>query len=241
MALFQSVQAMIAETDASLQTAKLNRSYAEIRAPENGLVTNRTVQAGNYVQVGQVLFSLVPRNLYVIANFKEDQLQRMRPGQATTIHIDSLPGKGFPGHVNSIQAGSGARFSLLPAENATGNYVKVVQRVPVKILFDQIPQTELPLGPGESVSPTVQVQEFNYSPSQITGIIAGLMVILCLINWWGTRRKQSAQAVAAKETGENLIKRNQSTRFASVREGLCQPSDRPDRFHRKTGRRLPRR
>lgn len=188
VALYQSVQAMIAETEANLETAKLNRSYAEIRAPGDGLITNRTVQPGNYVQVGQVLLSLVPDDLYVIANFKENQLSRMRADQTVTIHIDSLPGKEFHGHVHSIQAGSGSRFSLLPAENATGNYVKVVQRVPVKILFDKRPATELPIGPGESVSPVVRVQDFHYVPIELVSIGAGVILVLCLVNWWAIRK-----------------------------------------------------
>ena len=191
VALYQSVQAMIAETDAGLESAKLNRSYAEIRAPADGLITNRTVQPGNYVQVGQVLLSLVPNDLYVIANFKENQLARMRTGQPVTIHLDSLPGKAFPGHVHSIQAGSGARFSLLPPENATGNYVKVVQRVPVKILFNETPDSEVPIGPGESVNPVVKVQNFSYSPTQLIGIGAAVILVLGFINWWGTRKPPS--------------------------------------------------
>jgi len=194
LALFQSVQAMIAETDASLEAATLNRSYAEIRAPEDGRITNRTVQPGNYVQTGQVLLSLVPDELYIIANFKEDQLGHMRSGQAVTIHIDSLPGRSFLGHVHSIQAGSGGRFSLLPPENATGNYVKVVQRVPVKILFDQTLQTGLPIGPGESVIPTVKVQNYHYSAIRVIGIGAGVVLILWLINWWGTRPAGSTES-----------------------------------------------
>jgi membrane fusion protein, multidrug efflux system len=192
VALYQSVQAMIAETEAGLDSAKLNRSYAEVRAPADGLITNRTVQPGNYVQVGQVLLSLVPNDLYVIANFKENQLTRMRPGQSVTIRIDSLPGQTFSGHLHSVQAGSGARFSLLPPENATGNYVKVVQRVPVKILFDKTPETELPVGPGESVNPTVKVRDFHYSMVEETCVGFGVIVILILIYWWGTRRSRSS-------------------------------------------------
>jgi membrane fusion protein, multidrug efflux system len=98
----------------------------------------------------------VPRYVWVTANFKETQLDLMRPGQPVDIHIDANPGRVFHGHVDSIQAGSGAAFSLLPPENATGNYVKVVQRVPVKIVFDQ--QPDVYLGPGMSVEPAVKVQ-----------------------------------------------------------------------------------
>ena len=182
LALLQSVQALIAEADANLESAKLNRSYADIQAPENGRITNKTVQPGNYIQIGQVLLSLVPSDVYVIANFKENQIGKMRPGQPVTIHIDSLPGQKFAGHIHSIQAGSGARFSLLPPENATGNYVKVVQRVPVKILFDQVPKIGLPIGPGESVIPVVKVQDFHYSVAQLIGIGGAVAVMLWLIN-----------------------------------------------------------
>jgi membrane fusion protein, multidrug efflux system len=126
LALLQSVNALIAEADANLESAKLNRSYADVLAPETGRVTNKTVQPGNYVQIGQVLLSLVPSDVYIIANFKENQIGHMRPGQPVAIHIDSLPGQRFTGRVHSLQAGTGARFSVLPPENATGNYVKVV-------------------------------------------------------------------------------------------------------------------
>ncbi len=98
----------------------------------------------------------VPRDLWVTANFKETQLDHMRPGQPVTIEIDAYPGRTFEGHVDSVQAGSGTAFSLLPAENATGNYVKIVQRVPVKIVFDK--QPDILLGPGMSVVPTVKVR-----------------------------------------------------------------------------------
>jgi len=205
VALYQSVQAKIAETKAGLESAKLNRSYAEIRAPADGLITNRTVQPGNYVQVGQVLLSLVPNDLYVIANFKENQLTRMRAGQPVTIRIDSLPGKTFSGHLHSIQAGSGARFSLLPPENATGNYVKVVQRVPVKILFDTTPETDLPIGPGESVNPVVKVQDFHYSPIEGTCVGVGVILILVLLNWWGARQPRSNSLDGEAEDDSRLV------------------------------------
>jgi membrane fusion protein, multidrug efflux system len=195
LALLQSVHALIAEADANLETAKLNRSYADIRAPENGRITNKTVRSGNYVQIGQVLLSLVPSDVYVIANFKENQIGHMRPGQPVTIRIDSLPDQKFAGKVHSVQAGTGARFSLLPPENATGNYVKVVQRVPVKILFDQVPKVGLPIGPGESVIPAVKVQNFHYSVAQIIIIGGAAGVLLLLVNWW-SERPQKEKTVA---------------------------------------------
>ena len=187
MALLRSMQALIVETEANLESAQLSRSYAEIRAPKSGRITNKTVQPGNYVQTGQVLLSLVPTDIYITANFKENQIDHMRPGQPATIRLDSLPAHKFSGHVDSLQAGSGARFSLLPPENATGNYVKVVQRVPVKILFNQKPDTALPLGPGESAIPTVKAQSFHYSIAQLFEIGAALVVLLCLLNWWAGR------------------------------------------------------
>lgn len=240
-ALFQSVQAMIAETDAGVESAKLNRSYAEIRAPADGLITNRTVQLGNYVQVGQVLLSLVPTDLYVTANFKEDQLQHLRAGQPATIHIDSLPGKSFAGHVHSIQAGSGGRFSLLPPENATGNYVKVVQRVPVKILFDRTPETELPIGPGESAAPIVKVQDFHYSSLQIAGMIAGTVLLLWLINWWGARRTKSIDSSTVGQNGAKITEDNQNAHSPLVRPASTQARDGGSHYSRTNGKRTLRR
>jgi membrane fusion protein (multidrug efflux system) len=181
--LLQSVQAQTEESDANLQTAKLNESYTEIRAPEDGRVTRKAVEPGNYVQTGQTLFALVPANVWVTANFKENQIGLMRPGQPVEIAIDALHGQKFYGHVDSMQAGSGARFSLLPPENATGNYVKVVQRVPVKIVFDRPPQAGLPLGPGESAVPTVKVQDFHYTPFSL-GVMAAVTVGLMLLVLW---------------------------------------------------------
>jgi membrane fusion protein (multidrug efflux system) len=150
--------AEIAQAEAEVRQAELNLSYTKIYAPENGQITRKAVEPGAYVQIGQNIFSIVPDRLWVLANFKETQLRTMRPGQPVTIKVDAYPDKIFKGHVDSIQAGSGARFSLLPPENATGNYVKVVQRVPVKILFDDPPDPSHPLGPGMSVVPTVKVQ-----------------------------------------------------------------------------------
>ncbi|HZS82215.1 MAG TPA: HlyD family secretion protein [Stellaceae bacterium] len=143
---------------AQLEAAQLNRSYATVTAPEAGHVTNRTVAVGDYVQAGQNLMALVPHKLWITANFKETQLDRMRPGQKVDITIDAYPGTTFHGHVDSIQRGSGAAFSLLPPENATGNFVKVVQRVPVKIVFDGPLDPQYALGPGMSVEPSVEVR-----------------------------------------------------------------------------------
>ena len=148
------------QTDkAAIQQAELNLNYTKIFAPEDGRVTNKAVEPGNYVQVGQTIFALVTPERWTTANFKETQLRNMRPGQPAQVTVDAYPDHPLRGHVDSIQAGSGARFSLLPPENATGNYVKVVQRVPVKIVLDEQPDVQRALGPGMSVVPTVTVSD----------------------------------------------------------------------------------
>jgi membrane fusion protein (multidrug efflux system) len=146
--------------EAIVRQAKLNLSYTRVTAPESGFVTHRTVEPGAYVQPGQSLLAIVPREVWVVANFKETQLARMRPGQPVEIKVDAWPGHTFTGRVDSIQAGSGARFSLFPPENATGNYIKVLQRVPVKIVFDKasLSDPNMVLGPGMSVEPKVRVK-----------------------------------------------------------------------------------
>jgi membrane fusion protein, multidrug efflux system len=154
----RTATAQIAQLEAAVRQAELDLSYTKIVAPEAGRITRKSVESGSYVQVGQALLALVPRDFWVVANFKETQLTRMRPGQPVEITMDAYPGERLKGHVDSIQSGAGARFSLLPPENATGNYVKVVQRVPVKILFDETPNAGHPLGPGMSVEPTVKVK-----------------------------------------------------------------------------------
>ncbi len=139
--------------------AELDLSYTRIMASEDGRVTRKGVEAGNYLQPGQAMFALVPSRLWVVANFKETQLNHIRPGQKVDVSVDAYPGLKLQGHVDSIQRGSGSRFSLLPAENATGNYVKVVQRVPVKITLDEAPDPAHALGPGMSVEPSVRIKE----------------------------------------------------------------------------------
>ena len=120
-------------------------------------MAQKTVAVGAYVEPGTQLLAIVPLEIWVTANFKETQLALMRPGQAVTVKVDACPGGRVHGHVDSIQRGAGQAFGLLPPENATGNYVKVVQRVPVKIVLDN-PPSECPLGPGLSVSPVVRVR-----------------------------------------------------------------------------------
>jgi membrane fusion protein (multidrug efflux system) len=157
--------AQVAAAEASLKAAaaqvaqaQLNLSYTKVAAAEGGRIARKNVAVGDYVQVGQNLMAVVPTAVWVTANFKETQLDLMRAGQPVDIRVDAYPEKTFHGHVASFQPGSGAAFSLLPPENATGNYVKVVQRVPVKIVFDDPPDPSRPLGPGMSVVPSVKVR-----------------------------------------------------------------------------------
>jgi membrane fusion protein (multidrug efflux system) len=145
------------EAQAALNQAKLNIEYTRITAPFDGRITRKSVEPGDYIQTGETLFSIVPHDIWITANFKETQLTYMVPGQPVTISIDAFPGKTFKGHVDSLQSGTGSRFSLLPPENATGNYVKVVQRVPVKIRFDESPEVQAAFAPGLSVVPEVNI------------------------------------------------------------------------------------
>lgn len=150
--------AAVDKSKASLESAQNNLNDTVVYAPEDGRVTRRTVEQGAYLQPGQQLMSLVGDDFWVVANFKETQLDNMKPGQSVEIAIDAAKGKTYRGKVDSIQYGTGSRFSMFPAENATGNFVKIVQRVPVKILFDERPGAEMAIGPGMSVVPTVFVQ-----------------------------------------------------------------------------------
>jgi membrane fusion protein (multidrug efflux system) len=143
--------------------------------------------------VGQRILALVPTNLWVTANFKETQLKKIRIGQSVKISIDSVAGKTFDGHIESIQAGSGAAFSLLPPENAVGNYVKVVQRVPVRIFFDSPVQTEHVLGPGMSATPSVHVSGFQV-PEVITLIIAVTLALVAGFFWRKLANKNNPPA-----------------------------------------------
>lgn len=140
-----------------VEASELDLSYTKINAPQTGRVTRRSVEAGHFVEPGQALMAIVPEQVYVVANFKETQVGRIMPGQKVEIRIDAYPAHRFRGHVDSVQAGTGSRFSLLPPENATGNFVKVVQRVPVKIVFDE-PTAEYHLGAGMSAVPTIFVE-----------------------------------------------------------------------------------
>ena len=147
-------QSQVEQARAQLKTAELNLSYTEVRAPFDGYVTKRNVQNGTLVQAGSALFSIVSPDIWVVANFKESQLERMRPGNKVEISVDAFPDLELEGHVES-----GSRFSAFPAENATGNFVKIVQRVPVKIVIDKgLENWNQPLPLGLSVEPEVTVE-----------------------------------------------------------------------------------
>jgi len=161
------------EAQTNVAAAQLDLSYTRIFAPCDGYVTRKAVEPGNYVQVGQTLMSIVQPDVWVVANFKETQLKHMQTNQLASVEIDALGGRKLRAHVDSVQAGSGAAFSLLPPENATGNYVKVVQRVPVKILFDDPLPADHVIGPGLSVSPSVHV-----SPVEIPGWVTALAAVV---------------------------------------------------------------
>ncbi|MFY9972328.1 MAG: HlyD family secretion protein [Roseiarcus sp.] len=157
----KSAEASLGQAEAQRDQAVLNLSYTAVTADQPGKIANLTAAVGQYATVGTALTSFVPDDIWVTANFKETQLDAMRPGEPVTMTIDAYPERIIRGHVASIQPGSGTAFSLLPAENATGNYVKIVQRVPVKIVMDNQP-TDITLGPGMSVVPTVRT---NPAPS----------------------------------------------------------------------------
>ncbi len=158
-----SAVASLAQAQAQRDQAKLNLSYTTVTAAQPGRVVNLTGAVGQFAQPGTNLTMFVPDEIWVTANFKETQLDNMRPGDPVTLAIDAYPERTIRGHVDSVQPGSGTAFSLLPAENATGNYVKIVQRVPVKLIMDN-PPTDVALGPGMSVVPTVRI---NPAPSLV--------------------------------------------------------------------------
>jgi membrane fusion protein, multidrug efflux system len=155
----EASKADAAKARAEVEQATLNLSYTKIYAPADGYVTKKNVEPGVFVQEGQSLMAIVRPNVWVTANFKETQLTHMRPGQPAAVSVDTYPDKTFHGRVDSIQRGTGSRFSLLPPENATGNFVKVVQRIPVKIVFDRPEElAKYRLVPGMSVVPEVNVK-----------------------------------------------------------------------------------
>jgi membrane fusion protein, multidrug efflux system len=174
------VKAQWEESLTNVAAAQLNLSYTKIFAPGDGRVTRKQVEVGDYLQTGQQIMSLVPVEVWVVANFKESQLRKMQTNQPALVEIDAFGGRKFRAHVDSVQAGSGAAFSLLPPENATGNFVKVIQRVPVKIIFDEPLPADHTIGPGLSVTPSVQVSSFDF-PDWAIALIAIVLAIASAI------------------------------------------------------------
>jgi membrane fusion protein (multidrug efflux system) len=189
LAAFDRALAQAGQARVDVDLADLSRSYTRIVAPVAGRITRKAVEPGDYVQVSQRLMAIVPTNIWVVANFKETQLQKVRTNQPVESLVDSVGGRTFAGHVDSIQAGSGAAFSLLPPENAVGNYVKVVQRIPVKIVFDNPLEAEHVLGPGMSAEPSVQVSK--PFPEFLVIIIALLLTLVIGFFWWRAATKTS--------------------------------------------------
>ncbi len=163
-----AAEASLAQANAQRDQAQLNLSYTTVTAAQPGRIANLTVAVGQFAQTGTSLTMFVPDEIWVTANYKETQLDQMRPDQPVTLNIDAYPERDIHGHVASIQSGSGTAFSLLPAENATGNFVKVVQRVPVKIVMEN-PPADVALGPGMSVEPSVRVDPKPSLYEQVMG------------------------------------------------------------------------
>ena len=154
----KQISGSLLEAEAAVRQAQLNLEWTVVRSPQDGWITKRNVEMGNYVQQGAQIFSIVSPDLWITANFKENQLNRMRPGQPVDISVDAYPSLKLKGHVDSVQLGSGSKFTAFPPENATGNFVKIVQRVPVKIVIDSGLDPNLPLPLGISAEPSVTVQ-----------------------------------------------------------------------------------
>ncbi|MFN8607068.1 MAG: HlyD family secretion protein [Vulcanimicrobiota bacterium] len=152
-------QADVERAQVDVKLAKKDVERSTVRAQRSGIVSKRSAQVGAYVQKGTPLLALVNPDIWVLANYKETQLEHVRPGMRAEIDVDSYPGKVFHAHVDSLQAGTGSRFSLLPPENASGSFVKVVQRVPVKLVLDDQPSKETPLLPGMSVVSRVLIKQ----------------------------------------------------------------------------------
>ena len=156
----QSQSAVIQQREAGRQTAELQKGYTKIVAPSDGYVTKKSVEAGNQVQPGQPLMAVVPLDdIWVTANYKETQLEKVKVGQRVDIKVDAYPGLVFKGKIESIMSGTGAAFSLFPSENATGNFVKVVQRIPLKIIIDKDQNRKEVLRVGMSIEPTILIEK----------------------------------------------------------------------------------
>ena len=157
VSLISETEAQVQSARAQLVEAELNLEWTVIRAPTDGWISQRNIEQGDYVRKGQSLFAIVEPVVWIVANYKETQITNIRPGQKVDVRVDAYPSLRLHGHVDSIQKGTGATFSAFPPENATGNYVKIVQRVPVKILIDDGLNPDQPLALGLSVEPTVHV------------------------------------------------------------------------------------
>jgi membrane fusion protein (multidrug efflux system) len=165
----QQAEAALKQAQAERDIAQLNVGYTELRAPIDGYIGNRRVRVGMYVPAGSPLLSVVPAHgLWIDANFKEDQLARMRPGQIVKIRADVLPGKVFEGHLDSLAPATGAEFSILPPENATGNFTKIVQRVPVRVYLDAADSQLGQLRPGLSVTAEVDTKAAPAPMAQVS-------------------------------------------------------------------------
>ena len=156
--MIQNAQAQVTAAQASVDEAKLQSDYTTLTASKAGRITEMQVSLGDYITPGRSLLMIVPTEIWVVANFKETDITDIHPGQPVTISVDAYPDHEFTGKVDSLQRGSGVAFSILPPQNATGNWVKVVQRVPVKITFDRLPDKDFALGPGMSVQPRIKVR-----------------------------------------------------------------------------------
>lgn len=155
---YKVAQAQVGAAEAQLQIARLNLGYTKIYAPADGYVAEKSVEAGNQVMPGQALMAVVSSDMWIVANYKETKLKNVQPGQKVKIQIDAYPGMTFKGRVNSIQRGTGAAFSMFPPENATGSFVKIVQRIPVKIVFDGQPEKKYDFSIGMSASTEIKIR-----------------------------------------------------------------------------------
>lgn len=161
-------KAALAHDEAVQDQAELNLSYTSVVSPIDGVVGNRTLRVGQYVQAGTQLMAVVPMSAtYIVANFKETQLEHVRPGQAVNVAVDTFPGVEIPAHVDSLAPASGQQFALLPPDNATGNFTKIVQRIPVKITFDPDGPLAGELRPGMSVYPTIETKKSNETATSV--------------------------------------------------------------------------
>ena len=155
---YKVAQAQVLAAEAQLKIARLNLGYTKIYAPADGYVAEKSVEAGNQVMPGQALMAVVSSDMWIVANYKETKLKNVQPGQKVKIQIDAYPGMTFKGRVNSIQRGTGAAFSMFPPENATGSFVKIVQRIPVKIVFDGQPEKKYDFSIGMSASTEIKIR-----------------------------------------------------------------------------------